>query len=1548
MYGNEEDYTMICKLKYPRLDCLRSGRVWFAKVFEIKQFILQLQSLNDLGEMLQAYNYHLQKIKNDSEMYTLCCLYPYCRCFNNEPWCEHCNKRKAPSMTYCYYCSPQVCKMKALQKSNTQIASTDAYLLRKTQYVSTGINNVREINLMIRECSLTKSYKFSIVAITEFEVIQFIANHLKRHLSFKTVEGKPFGYNRNLDVNKFRLIAEPILPGGMLMKNTLKINETNKHVINIPLTDDDKDEIARIEGNIVPHQSVKLVAKDENSQLKQIVIILIIYWNCLLLFWPHYLITVGVLLIITPWIFHPRMVNLINEIFITNTMFTQLWLYVQLLIGVGLQIYFHWFNFPYHYKIMVLIIPVITGYLPIIIVWSKNYMYYRFVKRSQINHKQITSNPKELVDLNYNQVSNNDLTFLDLDEKEKECFKCEEWGVGDDFGKPVYFGKSGNVMMLPNMSGLKYNLTIERTQLNLTNTTLDTYPFYLHPLTAINKHKQGASVYGLYTTHDVSSFMSMIKNPESNWNSLSLKYLDNNHNQRDVLFHVNKQRIIMTYANKVHSCDVEISKTLVNKFMSMKCHKDSFQNHWMQVRASAQNNTCGSEMDAYYIASALQMITHKLNTTVFSSQFLELMAEVNNLKLNLAESVKKSRWYEQIVESLSLNDGNSPKIAYNQIYPWKQYGKCMGEFNKQALPLKPFSYVTKMKNTSCCSLRAVLTHTEANMEGFNEHCNSCVHNKIIALKERLLQKFEINQDLDFVVDGSLLRFASNLAKQIGEQVVVHKVINEYQWALKFDEPEKKADYIKKYDEMVNADDEPFDCRIDMIVKLETNLTKKEEEDCINDETFQSYIAPRGVFPFDRAYALVHGPYAHCISKVFTSLFGGKNNEYCKTMKFPGVFYTGAMNLNEIGHLFYEILHNKLGDDFIAIPDDQKRFEAHQNAVHMTIQYLIWYNLFKNFDKEVFKEFWLSYSKYIKNRPNLKKQYEDVKAYVEGTMGSGDGRTSTDNFWLNMVVHLFSLYLHYGEDLWNMMGRTVFIVGFGDDMCPIYSKHIAIPHLKYLKKIYDATHLDIESKMVTHYANIKYCSKVLMPAVDNGKDTYIAVQLPGNNLCKAYSTFKNPSDEQINYFNKTVAYAYKMNFNHVPSFKRRHKLMYKKYRGAIKPKRPIKTDLDNDYSIKNVSHVVKPSTQLDAWWIQRYGFEESLLNDLFLDVNKIYDDLNNNDYLKLIYYIDTGRFGNDPKVIADTYFPNIASNIRSMINTKIPSSESLPFLSNDPDDSFEVSMELPMCERFSGHVNEFKLPYIDDQNYLYALQNADFEIDYDWDLLKRRPKKYPIETEHNDDECKICGQLHTEFYHNWFFGPCAKCLSDEHATKDCKEKYCTFCRNNGHNSWQCDSKYCLNCCNLTKECTCEPDNKIEYDNGKISAPTKPPLKHNHLSKFDDYESKMNSLPIQSKYRLNPKAKEELSSINKFIDINNDPFFDANAPSEDDDDSKLTIEDLTPDWKMEEAPNINLFNSNKFYGDHEIMQGKFNTTLRRRGKTPNHGYNAKFVRNKISKY
>jgi hypothetical protein len=420
------------------------------------------------------------------------------------------------------------------------------------------------------------------------------------------------------------------------------------------------------------------------------------------------------------------------------------------------------------------------------------------------------------------------------------------------------------------------------------------------------------------------------------------------------------------------------------------------------------------------------------------------------------------------------------------------------------------------------------------------------------------------------------------------------------------------------------------------------------------------IAPRLVSGRQQDYDVIGGPRIKKISKILCKMWNFIDEAMPFIDTVPGItYYSTGHNKVSIGQWMVKQKKKKMP---IFYNTDYKRFDASTIDCLMALEACVYCYL--NPDDPEFVD-WLSTQLDTEGTLRVRAhandpQWEKVKYFCRGTRKSGDQNTSVGNTIINVLVQLYCLDMTVDFGYTGVIRNTVFdamdkgqldILALGDDTV-ICLDSMFIDQKSYVTLVRDlGLIIKLERKTCD---NVTFCSSYFIPAIVNGEESYILTQKPGRNLSRAYNNhMKFSSQQHVDGWIKSNAYAYMKDFQHVPFMYKWHQVKYKYYRHA----KAVTTD-NEEYHVPN-DIVIGPSDNYQAWLLSVYGLAGEP------DISHMINNWDNMD-LHDIFSIDV--YGNETLVEPSFKLPDCYINPHAGVLKVKGGRKFLPYIMHRVDNS----------------------------------------------------------------------------------------------------------------------------------------------------------------------------------------------------------------------------------------------------------------------------------------
>jgi hypothetical protein len=543
--------------------------------------------------------------------------------------------------------------------------------------------------------------------------------------------------------------------------------------------------------------------------------------------------------------------------------------------------------------------------------------------------------------------------------------------------------------------------------------------------------------------------------------------------------------------------------------------------------------------------------------------------------------------------------------------------------------------------------------------------SSCSHNAYHACVERQCKDFNVPEAPDNFID-----WCHHIAVNTIDVKIDH-VINSSIWAKRFGGSKSEC-----YAEAVRFNEEDyvpteFQSKFTSFVKREILVGKI--------ENFEPVFVPRLITSSTYNYATQVGPLIYTTAKALRFAWGGIPTEYAYGKTFPGIYFTSGLNKNDLGSLFEKTL-DQLGADCVIGNFDFSRYDAHLQKNHLLGEFELYKHFYNSVEVEPIRKFVLQQGD---RRGILRARDNIIPARFKWSRKSGDPNTSSGNSFITVCLLTYALS-HYFDVLSELKSGNIIIWVMGDDSLIFYRSGCQyIPDIKgFISKLYN---MGIETKGNYVSPNgVVYCSNVFIPTMEG----YMATQLPGRNLCKAYATIHKYKYDRARYWVHSNAYAYMRDFQHVPILSMFHLLIYNSTLDCKPCELPVER-----YEI--YKHCSQPQTYCQAtfdWFMDRYSLDCLQIGDLSDPFKWIQSDFVQRMIDVDIYGVDDYRNISKPKVISSSrsfvvpLIKPVKMPIIKSVKKIVQQSKSL--LSDSDDTDNDVFEQLIVCK--GDHVKSIQL------------------------------------------------------------------------------------------------------------------------------------------------------------------------------------------------------------------------------------------------------------------
>jgi len=343
------------------------------------------------------------------------------------------------------------------------------------------------------------------------------------------------------------------------------------------------------------------------------------------------------------------------------------------------------------------------------------------------------------------------------------------------------------------------------------------------------------------------------------------------------------------------------------------------------------------------------------------------------------------------------------------------------------------------------------------------------------------------------------------------------------------------------------------------------------------------IDPRLISGRESEYDVIAGHVIKKISKVFSTMWSFKDNQQtqCECKRIPGItYFSSGHDKVSAGQWFQEQI--ALGNKFYNT--DYKRFDATTKQHMLILEHAI-YQMFC--DDQAFKD-WCHAQLNTNGQIEIKdgKLLNKINYYCNGTRKSGDQNTSIGNTIINVLCQVYALSLQIPNAIDLIHKGLLNIIALGDDTVLSIPSELTLDLNKYSKTIAQlGLHITIEQQKPE---SVAFCSSYFVPASVNGEETYILTQKIGRNLARAYTTELEMQPLYRAGWIKSNAYAYMLDYRHIPSMYSWHQRIYANYIDV----RAVPL-VDEEYHV-NRALLVRPSIYLDAWLQANYNLNDATL------------------------------------------------------------------------------------------------------------------------------------------------------------------------------------------------------------------------------------------------------------------------------------------------------------------------------------------------------------------
>jgi hypothetical protein len=455
---------------------------------------------------------------------------------------------------------------------------------------------------------------------------------------------------------------------------------------------------------------------------------------------------------------------------------------------------------------------------------------------------------------------------------------------------------------------------------------------------------------------------------------------------------------------------------------------------------------------------------------------------------------------------------------------------------------------------------------------------SCEHNVSYALMYRQARSFNVRRPRVFV---ELCRAQVSL----WNDYLVDTLMSTLSWIEKHNGPKKRLYRLALIQLAAGA---PIEYVIKAFVKREIMFGKVSRNDgYYTDERY----APRVITSHDPRMTVHVGPVFHTVYEKLKEIFNGQSPIE------PNIWYTSGMNKNQLGDLVHHIESLTIGG--IWMMSDFSKFDAHITMEHLQAELEMMMYILGNVQGEnSVSDLMLTYY-----RNGFTSLGQERMTYAL-TRASGDPDTGFGNSFIAQAAHLIVLN-HFFDAKQLRTNGDIYMVFCGDDFIIRFSAACPKPNMQVYETIMKDECGFESSPRYVRDAHLKYCSNVFVPAIVNGRETYIATQLPFKNLSKAYASHKNTVVKRLQAWVYAQSDTYQKDFHHIPFMFDFHNMVHRAYSGVQKV--DYVSDDDEPYAMKHVAIAGQPSLLFDAWFVQRYGvpppnFHGMSMNALNLYIN----------------------------------------------------------------------------------------------------------------------------------------------------------------------------------------------------------------------------------------------------------------------------------------------------------------------------------------------------------